>query len=72
MTPVPGREDEFEDVSIDYVSAIDALDRGGFTGYINSEYEGQRYFQDRTRADLMSEVEQVRRHQEMLARLGAA
>ena len=69
MSPVPGKDGQYQDISIDYESAIGALKEGGFDGYINSEYEGQRYFQDRGREDLMSEVEQVRRHQEMLRRL---
>jgi sugar phosphate isomerase/epimerase len=69
MSPVPGRPGQFQDISIDYESGIAALQQGGYEGYINSEYEGQRYFQDRGRADLMDEVEQVRRHQEMVRRL---
>ena len=69
MSEVPGRPGEYEDASIDYPSAIQALQDGDYDGYIDTEYEGQRYFQDGTRADLMSEVEQVRRHQEMLRRL---
>ncbi|KAA9165654.1 xylose isomerase [Amycolatopsis acidicola] len=69
MSPVPGRPGQFQEASIDYEAAIGALKAGGFDGYINTEYEGQRYFQDRGREDLMSEVDQVRRHQEMLGRL---
>jgi hypothetical protein len=72
MSPIPGNPGQFQDISIDYPSAIRALAEGGFEGYVNSEYEGQRFFQDRGRADLMDEVEQVRRHQEMLRRLMAA
>jgi hypothetical protein len=48
---------------------IAALKKGGFEGYINSEYEGQRYQQDRGMEYLADEVEEVRRHHEMLARL---
>jgi hypothetical protein len=72
MSPVPERPGQFQDISIDYESGVRALQEGGFDGYINSEYEGQRYFQDLGREDLMDEVEQVRRHQEMLRRLTAA
>jgi hypothetical protein len=72
MSPVPGKPGQFQDISIDYPSAIRALADGGFEGYVDSEYEGQRFFQDRGREDLMDEVEQVRRHQEMLRRLMAA
>ncbi|MDQ4490823.1 TIM barrel protein [Sinomonas sp. ASV486] len=72
MSPVPDRPGEFLEISIDYATAIRALKEGGFDGYINSEYEGQRYFQDRGREDMMDEVDQVRRHQEMLRRLLSA
>jgi hypothetical protein len=72
MSPIPGRPGEYQDISIDYEAPLAALRDGGYDGYINSEYEGQRYFQDRGREDLMSEVDQVRRHQEMLRRLTAA
>ena len=41
----------------------------GYDGYINTEYEGQRRFQDRGVEDLISEVDQVRKHQAMLKRL---
>jgi sugar phosphate isomerase/epimerase len=69
MSPVPGRPGQFHDVAIDYENSLAALQEGGFTGYVNSEYEGQRYFQDGTRAGLKDEVDQVRRHHEMLRRL---
>jgi hypothetical protein len=72
MSPVPGRPGEYQDIAIDYASSVKALKDGGFEGYIDSEYEGQRYFQDQGREDLMDEVDQVRRHQEMLRRLTAA
>jgi hypothetical protein len=71
MSPVPGHPGQFQDISIDYESGLRALADGGFDGYVDSEYEGQRFFQDRGREDLMDEVEQVRRHQEMLRRLTA-
>ena len=41
----------------------------GFDGYINSEFEGQRDQQDMGIEGLVDEVEQVRRHHEMLKRL---
>jgi hypothetical protein len=72
MSPVPGRPGEYRDIAIDYESSLAALQQGGYDGYVDSEYEGQRYFQDRGREDLMDEVDQVRRHQEMLRRLTAA
>jgi hypothetical protein len=69
MSPVPGCPGQFHDLAIDYPAAIAALRAGSYEGYLNSEYEGQRYFQDLEREHLMNEVEQVRRHQEMLSRL---
>jgi hypothetical protein len=72
MTEIPGRPGENEDIAIDYPAALSALADGGYQGYLNSEYEGQRYFQDLPREQLMDEVDQVRRHQEMLRRLTAA
>lgn len=69
MSPIPGQPGQFQDIAIDYESGIAALQQGGYQGYVNSEYEGQRYWQDRWREDMMDEVEQVRRHQEMLRRL---
>ncbi|WBV24321.1 xylose isomerase [Pantoea piersonii] len=72
MSLVPGTTDQYRDISIDYASPIAALKEAGFQGYLNSEYEGQRYFHDRGRENMMSEIEQVRRHQEMLTRLISA
>jgi hypothetical protein len=69
MSEIPGRPGQYQDAAIDYEGALGALREGGFEGYINSEYEGQRYLQDRTRAEMMDEVDQVRRHHEMLRRL---
>jgi hypothetical protein len=69
MSPIPNKEGQFQDIAFDYEAGIKALKEGGYEGYLNSEYEGQRYFQDRLREHMMSEVEQVRRHQEMLRRL---
>lgn len=72
MSEIPGRPGNYHDLAIDYEGAIGALRDGGYQGYINTEYEGQRYSQDRTRAEMMDEVDQVRRHHEMLQRLIAA
>ncbi|MGW2291538.1 hypothetical protein [Streptomyces phaeochromogenes] len=72
MSPMPLKPGQYHEIAIDYEAAIGALKAGGFDGYVNSEYEGQRYSQDRGREDLMDEVDQVRRHQEMLRRLLAA
>ncbi|MCM8709936.1 sugar phosphate isomerase/epimerase [Clostridium sp. SYSU_GA19001] len=69
MTEIPGKPGCYEDKSIDYETPIKYLKEHGFNGYINSEYEGQRDQQDRGIEYLADEVEQVRRHHEMLKRL---
>ena len=40
------KRQEYEDVAIDYKNPIYWLKQGGYEGYINSEYEGQRHQQD--------------------------
>lgn len=69
MSEIPGRPGEYQDIAIDYEGPIKFLKENGYEGYINSEYEGQRRFQDRGIEDLISEIDQVRKHQEMLKRL---
>ncbi len=69
MTEVAREPGHFEDAAIDYPAAIAALKAGGYDGYIDSEYEGQRYWQDLPTDQLQDEIEQVRRHQELLRRL---
>lgn len=69
MTEIEGQPGHYEDKSIDYANPIKYLKKHGFDGYINSEYEGQRSQQDRGEEFLPNEVEEVRRHHEMLARL---
>jgi len=69
MSEIPGKPGQYQDIAIDYEGPIAFLKEIGWEGYINSEYEGQRRFQDRGVEDLMSEIDQVRKHQEMLKRL---
>ncbi len=69
MSEIPGKPGQYQDISIDYEGPIKFLKEHGWEGYINSEYEGQRRFQDRGVEDLISEIDQVRKHQEMLKRL---
>ncbi len=69
MTEIPGKAGEYEDRCIDYDRPLAALKRGGFQGYINSEYEGQRYWHDLPIDQLASEVVEVRNHHKMLKRL---
>ncbi len=52
--------------SIPYDEIVRVLEKGGYDGYICSEYEGNRWVEDVEEPD---SVEQVRRHQEMLKRL---
>ena len=69
MSEIPGKPGQYQDIACDYEEPIRFLKEVGYEGYINSEYEGQRRFQDRTEEFLISEVDQVRKHQEMLKRL---
>ena len=69
MTEIPGRPGCYEDKCIDYETPMKYLREHGFDGYINSEFEGQRDQQDMGEEGLVDEVEQVRRHHEMLKRL---
>ena len=69
MTEIEGQPGHFEDKCINYADPIRILNEEGYQGYIDSEYEGQRDQQDRGEEYLADEVEQVRRHHEMLERL---
>ncbi|MGN0293580.1 MAG: sugar phosphate isomerase/epimerase family protein [Lachnospiraceae bacterium] len=69
MSEVEGQPGVYEDKAVDYAGPIEVLKKYGYDGYINTEYEGQRRFQDRTEKELISEVDQVRKHQSMLKRL---
>lgn len=52
--------------SIPYEEVVPVLIEGGYTGYLSSEYEGNRHIQDAFEVD---SFEQVRRQQEMFKRL---
>ncbi|MBC2665485.1 xylose isomerase [Novosphingobium flavum] len=52
--------------SIPYDKIVEVLQKGGYQGYICSEYEGNRWIEDVEEPD---SVEQVRRQQVMLAKL---
>lgn len=69
MTEIPGKPGCYQDLSIDYETPMKYLREHGYKGYINSEYEGQRDQQDMGVEHLPNEVEQVRRHHEMLKRI---
>ncbi|MET0179859.1 MAG: TIM barrel protein [Novosphingobium sp.] len=57
---------DYVEPSIPYDEIIAVLNEGGYSGYICSEYEGNRWIEDAEEPD---SVEQVRRQQVMLARL---
>lgn len=69
MTEMKGKPGQYEEASIPYDKVISVLKAIGYDGYINSEYEGQRSQQDMDDDDLPDEVEEVRRHHEMMKRL---
>ncbi|MCD7807065.1 MAG: hypothetical protein LUH19_06965, partial [Lachnospiraceae bacterium] len=69
MTEIEGCPGQYEDKAIATEEAMKYLAEGGYDGYIDSEYEGQRNQQDIGFENLPDEREQVRRHHEMLARL---
>ena len=69
MTEIPGEPGKYEELAIDYENPIKYLVQGGYNGYIDSEFEGQRDQQDRGEEYLVDEVEQVRRHHEMMDRI---
>jgi sugar phosphate isomerase/epimerase len=58
--------DEGSEYSIPYEEILPILAEGGFSGYLSSEYEGQRHTQDAFDVD---SVEQVRRQQDLFARV---
>jgi len=59
----------YDDPSTMNAEVIEVLKKNNWDGYICTEYEGQRSRQDLDREHLADEVEQVRRHHQMLKRL---
>ena len=57
---------DYTEFSIPYEEVIPVLLEGGYSGYISSEYEGNRWIHDALPVD---STEQVRRHQVMLKNL---
>jgi sugar phosphate isomerase/epimerase len=57
---------DYTEYSIDYAEIIPVLIEGGYEGYIDSEWEGQRWIQDAVEVD---STEELRRHHVMLKRL---
>lgn len=58
--------DLIEEPSIPYQEIISVLKENGYTGYVNSEYEGNRHIQDYKEVD---SIEQVKRHQKLLNKI---
>ena len=58
--------EDYEEFSIPYDEIVSVLKKGGYDGYICSEYEGNRWVED---AEEVDSVEQVRRQHVMLKRL---
>jgi sugar phosphate isomerase/epimerase len=58
--------DDHTEYSIPYAEVIAILKKGGYDGYMSSEYEGNRHIEDIHPVD---SFEQVRRHQAMLKEL---
>lgn len=71
MIEDPDNPGHYIEPSIDYAAIFDALKKGGFDGYINSEFEGQSAWNDLPDDQMVDEREQVRRHHAMLRDLGA-
>lgn len=55
--------EELQETSIPYKEVVSILKNAGYTGYICSEYEGNRHIQDYKEVD---SIEQVSRHQALL------
>jgi sugar phosphate isomerase/epimerase len=56
------------EVSLNYEETFKVLIEGGYNGYIDSEYEGQRHLQNQWAVPI-NEIEEVRRHHIMMRRL---
>ncbi len=67
MVEMADKPGSYEEATIPYAEGIQALKDIGYEGYINSEYEGQRSQQSVGQS--ANELEEVRRHHEMLKRL---
>ena len=67
MVEMENNPGHYEEATIMYPQGIQALKDIGYDGYINSEYEGQRSQQSVGQS--ANEIEEVRRHHEMMKRL---
>ena len=69
MVEIPGQPGQYDDPSTMNAEVIEVLKRNNWDGYICTEFEGQRSWQDLPREQLIDEVAQVRMHHNMLKRL---
>ena len=73
MIEDPKNPEHYIEPTIDYKKIFQTLQEGGYDGYICSEYEGQVGFAGLgvDGVENVDEIEQVRRHHEMMKELGA-
>ena len=57
---------DYTEYSIPYEEVVPVLIEGGYTGYLSSEYEGNRHIQDAIEVD---SAEQVRRQHVMFKKM---
>lgn len=69
MVEIPGKPGQYEEPALMYEEVFEVLKKNNWNGYICTEFEGQRAYQDLPFESLVDEVEQVRRHHEMMKRL---
>ena len=69
LNEIPGQPGHYEEPALLYKEVIDILKKHDWDGYICTEYEGQRSHQGMGHGIEGDEIEQVRRHHEMLRRL---
>ncbi len=69
MSEAPDQPGGYADLEIDYRTPFHYLKQAGWDGWCNTEYEGQRFFQDLPLDQWADDVEQVRRHQKMMKAL---
>lgn len=69
MVEIPGEPGHYTEPAERFEDVIRVLKRENWEGYICTEFEGQRAYQDMGRDHLVNEVEQVRRNHEMMKRI---